>query len=282
MLYFYSEIYNFAGNGTGQSDPEYTVTYSVLNGDGQVVKSFPAKVKKKPGRSAVEVGGFNVITLPSGTYFLKIDVQDKANQQVASSQKKFFVYREGDFARGEPPPSPPETKVDIASLTSSEYYKQLDRVKESELNEEFETARYLSTDEERQIFKSLDVQGKREFLKTFWAKRDNSLQTSQNEFRDEYLSRVKYANDNFSGFKKGWKTDRGRVLLVYGRPDEIERFPAQGDAKDYQIWRYFSVQGGVEFIFVDRRGWGDLELVHSTARGEINDADWQRWIRPGR
>ena len=91
---------------------------------------------------------------------------------------------------------------------------------------------------------------------------------------------VNTANQQFREMKQGWRTDRGRVLLLYGVPDEIERFPYSAENKPYEIWKYFSIQGGVIFVFVDKRELGRYELVHSTARGELNDPEWERWIRP--
>ena len=119
-------------------------------------------------------------------------------------------------------------------------------------------------------------------LLEFWRKRDTTPETPQNEFRDNYLKLVNTANKEFSGFRDGYKSDRGRILLVYGVPDEIERFPLNMEHKEHHIWKFFSIQGGVIFIFVDKQGFGNLELVHSTARGELNDPDWERWIDPNR
>ncbi|MCI0515896.1 GWxTD domain-containing protein, partial [candidate division KSB1 bacterium] len=138
--------------------------------------------------------------------------------------------------------------------------------------------KYIATKDEKNTFKKLDLDGRRKYIVEFWAKRDLDPSTKKNEYREEYLSRVRYANDQFTGFQKGWKSDRGRVLLIYGHPDEIERFPFSSDTKPYQIWKYFSIQGGVEFVFVDKRSFGNMELIHSTARGELNDPEWERWI----
>lgn len=142
--------------------------------------------------------------------------------------------------------------------------------------------RYLAAQEDQKIFSALDVTGKREFIVKFWQARDQSPETPQNEFREDYLTRVRFANESFSGLRKGWQTDMGRVLLVYNQPDEVERFPSSSENRPYQIWRYFEIQGGVDFIFVDVSNWGEYRLVHSTARGELADSDWERWINPGR
>ncbi|MDZ7261857.1 MAG: GWxTD domain-containing protein [candidate division KSB1 bacterium] len=276
ILYCYTEIYNLTKNIETDTS-KYLVTYRILEGHGEEVRAFPPQVKRKPGTSAVEVGGINIVTLHSGTYLLLLEVYDRGSGQTVTAQKKFFVYRKADLLVTEQPqPTPQPSTLSIYDDT------RYDTMTEKEIDEEFETLKYISSNDEKRTYKKLDLAGKRNFMREFWAKKDDTPNTKRNEFRDNYLSRVKYANDHFSGFKKGWQSDPGRVLLIYGQPDEIERSPFSGDVKPYQIWRYFSIQGGIEFIFVDKKGMGDLELVHSTARGELHDPDWERWLEAGR
>lgn len=91
------------------------------------------------------------------------------------------------------------------------------------------------------------------------------------------------ANTRYSTtFKQGWRTDRGRVLLLYGRPDEIERNPSSIDTKPYETWFYYSLDGGVKFIFGDVSGFGEYELMHSTHRNEIQDPNWRARIGSSR
>ncbi|GBD89470.1 hypothetical protein BMS3Abin04_00175 [bacterium BMS3Abin04] len=78
--------------------------------------------------------------------------------------------------------------------------------------------------------------------------------------------------------KKGFKTDRGRVYLEYGPPDQIDRYPNQTGQKPYEVWQYQSIEGGVIFIFADLTGYSDYELLTSTKRGEVRDDNWQRRI----
>ena len=152
---------------------------------------------------------------------------------------------------------------------------------EEELDQEFEYARYLATSSEKKTYKKANLEGKREFLKRFWNTRTltaDHLKEGDN-FRNDYLGRVETANQMFRGsFKEGWKTDRGRVLLVYGKPDDIERMTFGMGEKSHEIWHYHSLQGGVQFVFVDKQELGDMELVHSTARGELYDDNWARWL----
>jgi hypothetical protein len=98
--------------------------------------------------------------------------------------------------------------------------------------------------------------------------------------RAEYLRRVAAANQNFTVLgRDGWRTDRGRIYLLYGDPDQIDRFPGETESKPYQIWRYFGIERGVEFVFIDRWGDSNYHLVHSTKRGELQDDAWQRFLQ---
>ena len=274
MLMFYTEIYNLKKEDEPDTT-QYVVNYKIIDSDGQVVREFPNKIRKKPGNSAVEVSGMNIISFRSGTYFLEVNVRDLFSQEVASKRKKFFIYREGELAI-----SDSLANVQMRKKIEAMFEKIYSEMSAEEIDDEFGAASYIATREEKKVFKSLDITGKRAFLVEFWKKRDETPETPKNEFRDRYLSLVNTANQQFTGFRKGWKSDRGRILLTYGVPDEIERFPYSAEHKPYVIWKYFSIQGGVIFIFVDKRDLGRYELVHSTARGELNDPEWQRWIQP--
>ncbi len=123
------------------------------------------------------------------------------------------------------------------------------------------------------------VEAKREFMYTFWKARDENPSDERNQYFLDYLKRITESNDKYSAAKKnGWKTDRGRVYLVYGRPSEIERYPNQIESKPYEIWRYESLEGGVVFVFGDVSGYNDYQLLHSTKRGELRDDSWIRRI----
>ena len=69
---------------------------------------------------------------------------------------------------------------------------------------------------------------------------------------------------------------RGRVVIMYGTPDDIERHPSETETRPYEIWSYNNIQGGVIFVFVQRNTAGDYELVHSTHRNELHDENWDR------
>jgi len=265
MLYTYSEIYNLSF----PSDSGYAVAYRVLDSNGREAKVLPRRRRRIIGRSLVEVNAFNTATLPAGTYSLEGRVRDENTAQEAINVRKFFVYREPDPAAQADAPD-----EGLNALLSQYRSKSL-----AELDHEFTTVAYIALEEESKIFLSLsNDEAKREFMARFWNKRDRSPETLRNEFREDYLARVVYADKHFTGLREGWKTDLGRVLLIYGFPSEIDRVPSSGESRAHQTWKYFEIEGGVEFIFVDIKGWGNYELVHSTARNELQDPNWQRWL----
>jgi hypothetical protein len=90
---------------------------------------------------------------------------------------------------------------------------------------------------------------------------------------------VRIANARFrEKHRDGWKSDRGRIFLTYGEPNDIERNASSSDMNSYEIWQYYAIQDGVVFVFGDVRGLGNYRLLHSTARGELYDSSWMRLI----
>ncbi len=88
---------------------------------------------------------------------------------------------------------------------------------------------YIITDEERKAFRKLETDDERErFIEEFWRRRDPDPDTDENEYREEYYERIAYTNEHFASGIPGWKTDRGRIYIMYGKPDEKESHPAGG------------------------------------------------------
>ena len=101
-----------------------------------------------------------------------------------------------------------------------------------------EDALYIIMPEERDVFENLTThEEKARFIEQFWYRRDPDPRTSFNEFKEEHYRRIAYANQWFKSGKSGWKTDRGRIYIMHGPPDETESHPAGGQ---YQRPTYFS------------------------------------------
>jgi len=93
----------------------------------------------------------------------------------------------------------------------------------------------------------------------FWKKRDPYPETPENEYLIEFFDRVRYANHHFSSMQPGWKTDRGRIYIRRGPPDQVERRPMSPSGPAYEVWSYF--EKNLTFVFVDRMGFGEYELI---------------------
>jgi GWxTD domain-containing protein len=139
---------------------------------------------------------------------------------------------------------------------------------------------YIITDEERKAFKKLATDDERErFIEEFWRRRDPDPDTDENEFKEEYYERIAYANEHFASGIPGWKTDRGRIWIMYGKPDERETHPMGGqyDRPSYEgggststypfetwFYRYLAgVGSGVEIEFVDPTGSGEYRIARN-------------------
>jgi len=135
------------------------------------------------------------------------------------------------------------------------------------------------TKEEQDILKNLDEDGKKKAMIEFWNRRDPDPNTPQNEFLHEYLNRIKIANQQYSkGFEPGWLSDRGRILIKYGVPSDIERHPMSVDSRPYEVW-YYQRGRGYKFIFLDEEGFNRYRLIYSNMEGEIGDPNWRQLIQ---
>ena len=155
--------------------------------------------------------------------------------------------------------------------------------KEEKLRKELETpyrkwlnedVAYIISDEERAAFKRLQTDEEREqFIEQFWLRRDPTPDTIENEFKEEHYRRIAYTNENFASGIPGWKTDRGRIYITYGPPDEKETHPSGGTYErpseegggttstfPFEQWRYRYIEGvGSDII---------IEFVDPTMSGE--------------
>jgi GWxTD domain-containing protein len=137
---------------------------------------------------------------------------------------------------------------------------------------------YIITDAERRAFRQLITDEEREqFIEQFWLRRDPTPGTVENEFKEEIYRRIAYANEHFSSRVPGWKTDRGRIYITFGPPDEIDSHPSGGTYQrpaaegggqtttlPFEDWRYRFIDGignNVNLEFVDSDSSGELKLA---------------------
>lgn len=265
VVFYYVEAYNITPSET---DKYYTKA-AIKNSLGNEVISHE-KAKRKINKSSVEVGVMNISKLHSGSYQFSYTITDSATRQSYTSFKRLFIYN---------PQLPPDTLItpNTTGVEASEFATMT----EEELDKIFEQSRYVARGDELARYKKLKtLDAKRKAVYEFWSSRDEDKSTPQNETKQEYFHRITYANQQYkTGPREGWRTDRGRVYVTYGPPDDIERHANELDVKPYEIWYYNSIQGGVQFIFGDRTGFSDYILLHSTHRNELHDENWKQQIQ---
>jgi GWxTD domain-containing protein len=186
-----------------------------------------------------------------GTYQLVVNIKDEKDSILASTKEMLYIA----------PPKPTLTEEDV--------------------EEEYKYAKYFMSSSERNFFNSLeDNESKMNFLNRFWRANDPNPKTEKSEFREEIIKRVNYANEHFSHFKDGLETDRGRIYIRYGKPEEIIERGFDFRARPYIIWKYY--QGGKRvYIFVDFSGQGDYQLVYSQNDSrETTDPNWRDYLGP--
>ncbi len=136
---------------------------------------------------------------------------------------------------------------------------------------------YIITDEERSAFLQLQTNEEREqFIEAFWQRRDPTPDTVENEFKEEHYRRIAYANERFSSGIPGWRTDRGRIYIMWGPPDQIESHSAgstynrpmtegggQTTVYGFDDWTYHYMEGigqNITIEFVDPTGTGEYHI----------------------
>ncbi|MGD0772601.1 MAG: GWxTD domain-containing protein [Candidatus Solibacter sp.] len=142
-----------------------------------------------------------------------------------------------------------------------------------------EDVAYIITDAERAAFKRLQSNAEREhFIEQFWLRRDPTPGTVENEFKEEHYRRIAYANDHYASGIPGWKTDRGRIYITYGPPDEKESHPSGSATSDVpsEQWLYSLIQGvGTNIIveFVDSAKTGEYRMTMDPSVMAVVTAD---------
>jgi GWxTD domain-containing protein len=139
---------------------------------------------------------------------------------------------------------------------------------------------YIITSAEKKAFDKLVTDEEREnFIENFWRRRDPDPDTEENEYREEYYERIAYANEKFTSGIPGWKTDRGRIYITFGKPDSIESHPSGGSYErpsyegggstttyPFETWFYRHLDGvgdGIEIEFVDPTGTGEYRIARN-------------------
>src|SRR6202521_1742757 len=182
------------------------------------------------------------------------------------------------------PTQAPDDEVDpLKRAPSEKQKKQQKKALKVELTKQYkkwldEDVVWIISDEERAAFKQLSNDEERDqFIEAFWQRRDPTPDTEENEYKEEHYQRIAYANEHFAAGIPGWKSDRGRIYIMYGKADEVESHPSGGSYQrpmeegggetstfPFEQWRYRYLEGiGQEVIieFVDTCMCGDYHMT---------------------
>ncbi len=265
----YAEAYGLDTSAGAES--LFFAALEILSPDSQVITKLQRISYLKPGPSAVIAANFPIDSLSSGEFVLRLTVSDGADSVSTAKDFSVVVSREA-------------MKRTILQGILRDFPEATQITSESDADKFREEIAFIATHDELKLFDSLNLTGKESFQKDFWARRDPDPSTPVNEFQIEHYKRFKYVETTYGRFQggvHGWRTDRGRVYMVYGEPSEIERFPQTLDARSWERWWYHGLEGGVYFIFVDYEDAGDYTLIHSSKRDEVKNYNWEDRIKVG-
>ncbi|HRX23409.1 MAG TPA: GWxTD domain-containing protein [Chitinophagales bacterium] len=266
-LRFYGEVY---GTETLLNDPQFLLTFHIESASGNISsQQFFQHAKVQAGPVVSYLRDIDITDLPSGNYNLVVEVHDRQNEVIG--KKKIFFQRAKKGA---------VSAYDNLELISTDG-TFVDDYSSEQLSYFLDVIIPRSTADEAKLIASLsprvEDEMKKKFLYNFWL--DRNPDDPYGEWK-RYLQLVKEANDAFSTpSRQGYRTDRGRVYLEYGRPYDRVNSVNEPGAYPYEIWFYTVLpdkQTNIGFAFYEpSMVSNDYILLHSNARGELNDPRWK-------
>lgn len=213
----------------------------------------------------------DISKIPSGNFRLTVEVRNAGNE--------LFSSKSIEFQRSNPYLAIEETPIAEADL-QNEFVKDLDK---QQLRYSLKAIAPIIDAIEMEVLNMViandeDLEAQKRFLFSFWARqKPNNPQLAY----DEYMAVAEAVDKEFrSGFGYGFETDRGWIYMKYGQPDDIVNVDNEPTAPPYEIWSYYAFpktkQSNVKFLFYNPSlAHNDYVLLHSNARGERNNPQWQ-------
>lgn len=209
--------------------------------------------------------------LRSNTYYLQVELLGSDLRTIKTYRKKFYVYN-----------SRLDAEYEATVNATSPQREIFNQYTEEQLEYYIATLMYKATEQEQNFARILETyEQKKNFVFSFFSKRVKRQEKVIAQWKGHLLA-LDYVNESFkSSMRDGWQTDRGRVFLQYGIPNDIERFPAEASLVPYEIWRYNRVgaQTNIVFVFYDPDlALNEYPLLHSNKYGEPNNPRWQSML----
>ena len=255
-LGYYLELY-------AERPETIAVTVRVLRPDGSpVVATAPQAVPVGVGGGATR-GMVDLAGLPRGDYQLEVSAAGGDSSRVRRAPFGMAGF---------------ETEAALAAVPPTDPRDRFTGMSEAQLDTVYMPLIYVMTSEEQGIYPSLSLDAKRDYLRQFWAKRDPTPGTPRNEEQEDFYRRISEAQRRYgeggSGRIPGWRTDRGRIFIKYGPPDDILSRPQAGATGPYEVWKYTRVRA-LKYVFLDQTGFGNYALIWTDDRRELSRANWR-------
>lgn len=220
-LNFFFEVYT-------DSSTVSNIEFHIADKNGKIIYSKFRKQTFNETKTQIYYS-INDTTLNFGTYILTVILKDNDGNQISISKKPFFSRWVGLPASVQDIDEAIAQLLYIASPSDIEYMEE-------------------GKTEKEKIMRFLQ----------YWKSKDPSPGNEENQVFEEYFNRVSFANENFSSYTKGWRSDRGMVFIILGVPNNIDRHPFEYDSKPYEVWQYYDLNKS--FVFIDHSGFGDYRL----------------------
>ena len=275
-LVFYTEFYNSLAL-LGES--ELLLRYQILQHESQrMLDDYSGFSRQKASQAGAFIGEFDISGLPSGNYGLQVELRDKQNN-VLAFQTCFFQRSR-----------PIELATDSSMTAAMAGFKDATGTFVVLITNRDTLAEYIrclwpisNPNENTFALNQLgiaDLRMMQSFFYDFWYRRDAN---NPKGAWDKYHEEVKKVNANYSSHnKKGYLSERGRVYLRYGAPNQLSRMYNEPSSYPYEIWQYYTLgnQTNRKFVFYNPEiGGNDFRLLHSDARGEIFDQQWMAMLK---
>lgn len=270
-LTFYAELYN--SDKYYPEGGQYLVNYYVQSYETSVkMREFNFVKRMEVSNANCLLNTLNISNLPTGNYYLVVEMRDRSNTLLASNSVFFQRYNPG-------------CEMNLADLGATHvgntFAESIDNL--DTLREYLRCLNPRCSESERDYVNNIvltdDKVTMQQFLYNFWNTR---APLNPREAWQEYLAQVQRVNASYSTrTKKGYMTDRGYMYLRYGTPDRICEEPFEPGAFPYEIWHYYEVAGqrNKHCVFMSQdMVTNDYQLIHSDIIGEVNNPRWQMMI----
>lgn len=255
QLAYYLELYP----GRAES---LSVNARVLDPSGkQIIAAQPQKVAVG-ATGGITYGILDLAGLPEGPYRLEVTATGDS-----------AIVRTSAFTM-----APLETAVTVARASDAAPEDVFSDKTEAGLDSLYAPLVYLMNAQETGQYSGLTVDGKRRWLRDFWARRNPAGGAGRNALMDQYYARVNEADSRFkeggAAGAAGWRTDRGRIFILYGQPDERLDRRNNGTTNPYEVWKY-TRDRNLKYVFMDLTRFGNYTLIWTNDRNEQIRPNWQ-------